>query len=81
MSLKNSFSGVKKKNPKGVILYLKFLLHFWSYNNYLKITEYVYKSMLNKRWITLLVVYSRPFASKALFWAILKEFEFAVYCS
>ena len=81
MSLKNSFSGVKKKTPKGVILYLKFLLHFWSYNNYLKITVYVYKSMLNKRWITLLVVYSRPFASKALFWAILKEFEFAVYCS
>ena len=81
MSLKNSFSGVKKKTPKVVILYLKFLLHFWSYNNYLKITVYVYKSMLNKRWITLLVVYSRPFASKALFWAILKEFEFAVYCS
>ena len=23
---------------KGVILYLKFLLHFWSYNNSLKIT-------------------------------------------
>ena len=34
--------------------------------------------MTNKRWITLPVVYSRPFGSKAVFWAILKEFEFAV---
>ena len=34
--------------------------------------------MINKRWITLPVVYSRPFISKAVFWAILKEFEFAV---
>ena len=33
------------------------------------------KSMLNKRWITLPVVYCRPFASKAVFWAILKDFE------
>ena len=33
--------------------------------------------MINKRWITLPVVYSRPFASKAVFWAILNEFEFA----
>ena len=32
--------------------------------------------MINKRWITLPVVYSRPFTSKAVFWAILKEFEF-----
>ena len=37
--------------------------------------------MLNKRWITLTVVYRRPFASKAIFWAILNDFEFAVYCS
>ena len=37
--------------------------------------------MINKRWITLSVVYSRPFTSKAVFWAILKEFEFAVDCS
>ena len=27
------------------------------------------------------MVYSRPFASKAVFWAILNEFEFAVDCS
>ena len=27
------------------------------------------------------VVYRRPFASKAVFWAILKDFEFGVYCS
>ena len=26
------------------------------------------------------MVYSRPFASKAVFWAILNEFEFAVDC-
>ena len=45
------------------------------------IYRYVYKSLINKRWITLPVVYSRPFASKAVFWAILKEVEFAVYCS
>ena len=37
--------------------------------------------MINKRWITLPVVYSRPFTSKAVFWAISKEFEFAVDCS
>ena len=37
--------------------------------------------MINKRWITLPVVYGRPFASKAVFWAILNEFEFAVDCS
>ena len=37
--------------------------------------------MLDKRWITLPVVYSRPFASKEGFWAILKDFEFANYCS
>ena len=35
--------------------------------------------MLNKRWITLPVVYRRSFASKAVFWAILKDFEFALY--
>ena len=34
--------------------------------------------MINKRWIALPLVYSRPFTSKAVFWAILKEFEFAV---
>ena len=33
--------------------------------------------MLNKRWISFPVVYS--FASKALFWTILKDFEFAAY--
>ena len=38
-----------------------------------------YKSILNKRWITLTVVYCRSFASKAVFWAILKDFEYAVY--
>ena len=37
--------------------------------------------MINKRWITLPVVYSRRFTSKAVFWAILKEFDFAVDCS
>ena len=36
--------------------------------------------MINKRWITLPVVYSRRFTSKAVFWAILKEFDFAVDC-
>ena len=36
--------------------------------------------MINKRWITLPVVCSRRFTSKAVFWAILKEFEFAVDC-
>ena len=45
------------------------------------VANYVYKSMINKCWITLPVVYSRPFTSKAVFWAILKEFEFAVDCS
>ena len=34
--------------------------------------------MWNKRWITLPVEYSRPFAPKAVFWAILKEFELAL---
>ena len=42
---------------------------------------YVYKSILNKRLITLPVVYRRPFASKVVFWAILKDFELNVYCS
>ena len=54
---------------------------YWIYrlpHLYRHIANYVYKSMINKRWITLTVVYSRPFASKAVFWAILKEFEFAV---
>ena len=37
--------------------------------------------MINKSWITLTVVYSRPFASKVVFSTILKEFEFAVDCS
>ena len=37
--------------------------------------------MINKRWITLPVVHSRRFTSKAVFWAILKEFDFAVDCS
>ena len=31
--------------------------------------------------LTFIVVYCRPFASKAVFRAILKEFEFAIYCS
>ena len=30
--------GVKVTPTKGVILYLKFVAHFWSYNNSLKIT-------------------------------------------
>ena len=34
--------------------------------------------MINKRWITLPVVYSRRFTSKAVFWAILKELDFAI---
>ena len=35
--------------------------------------------MSSKRWITLPVVYRRPFAPKAVFFlAILKEFEFAL---
>ena len=40
--------------------------------------KYAYKSILNKRWITLPVVYCRPFASKAFFWATLRDSEFAV---
>ena len=48
----------------------------FTYND---ISRYVYKSMLNKRWITLPVVYRRPFASKTVFWAILKDFELALY--
>ena len=48
---------------------------------YWYIGNYVYKSMINKRSITLPVLYSRPFTPKAVFWAILKEFEFAVDCS
>ena len=32
--------GVKVTPEKGVILYLKFLFHFWSYNNFLKIMVY-----------------------------------------
>ena len=43
------------------------LLHLYRY-----IANYVYKSMINIRWITLPVVYSRPFVWKAVFWAILK---------
>ena len=36
--------------------------------------------MKNKRWITLPVVSdSRPFVSKAVFWAILKEFYIPRY--
>ena len=35
--------------------------------------------MLNKLWITLRVVYRGPFISKALGWAFLKDFEFAIY--
>ena len=39
---------------------------------------YVYKSILNKRSITFpVVIYCHPFASNAVFWAILKDFEFA----
>ena len=34
--------------------------------------------MFKKRWIILPVVYSRTFAPKAVFWAILKGFEFAL---
>ena len=37
--------------------------------------------MINKRLIALTVAYSRRFTSKAVFWAILKEFDFAVDCS
>ena len=48
--------------------------------NILDHAKYVFKSMLNKSLITLPVVYRRSFASKAVFWAILKDFEFAVYC-
>ena len=32
--------------------------------------------MINRRWITLPVVYSRRLPQKRFFWAILKEFEF-----
>ena len=35
--------------------------------------------MLNKRWITLIAVFCRPFASKAFFLAILKDFEYFYY--
>ena len=34
-----------------------------------------------KCWITLTAICCRPFASKVVLWAILKDFEFAVYCS
>ena len=57
---------------------------YWIYrlpHLYRYTANYVYKSMINKGSITLPVVYSRPFASKAVFWAILKEFEFVVDCS
>ena len=37
--------------------------------------------MLNKRCITFLAVYRRPFTSKEVFWVILIEFEFAVHFS
>ena len=47
-------------------------------HNVCVIAKYVYKSMLNKRWIILPVVYRHPFASKAV-WAILKDFEFSLY--
>ena len=33
---------IENNLQKGVILYLKFLLHFWSYNNSLKITVWVF---------------------------------------
>ena len=32
--------------------------------------------MLNKRWITLPVAYCRPFVSREVLWAILKDFDF-----
>ena len=32
--------------------------------------------MINKRWITLPVVYSRPFTSKAFFWTVNGELKF-----
>ena len=56
------------------------LLFYSKCSGFTDVANYVYKSMINKRWITLPVVYSRPFTSKAVFWAILKEFEFAVDC-
>ena len=43
---------------------------YWIYHLphlYRYITNYAYKSMINKRWITLPVVYIRPFASKVVF--------------
>ena len=40
-----------------------------------------YKSMLNKRWITVPVVNCHPFASKTIVWAISKDLEFADYIS
>ena len=35
--------------------------------SHISLTVYIKKTMINKRWITLPVVYSRPFASKAVF--------------
>ena len=56
---------LQKKTPQGTltICVCYRLLHLYWY-----IAKYVYKSMLNKRWITLPVVYCHPFASKYHFW-------------
>ena len=53
------------------------LLHLLRY-----IAKYVYVrgSMLNKRCVTLPTVNWRPCASEVFKTAILKDFEFAVYC-
>ena len=50
------------------------MLHLQRY-----IAKYVYKSKLKKRRITLPMVYCRPFASKAVFRAILKDSEVSVF--
>ena len=81
---------MKPLNLESFVLFIKNISIMKNLTNFRKTAEtgvdphlainYVYKSMINKCWITLPVVYS-PFASKAFFWAILKEFEFTIDCS
>ena len=56
----------------------KILTSNTNYSHQKQIAHIKYKLLTTLLW---LVVYSRPFTSKAVFWAILKEFEFAVDCS
>ena len=48
---------------------------------FFKAIKYLHVSKLNKRCVNSPSVNCRPFASEVVFWAILKNFEIAVYCS